>query len=251
MWQWTAGSFTEPEKHISSAHVHFFHLETKPSSGLDQWRCSLGARPLAMLAPWARSTLTALLARSQLELWSLAMLARWARSTTMHGARSLAMLQPGLDQWIAGRHRPSLADQQFCRSHHRVAPRCWLPRLPPRAPQMTPLGSMALQGWQVTPRRCVSPREPQMTLLDIVSLQDWQVAPRWCLSRIKFTSWCRKLGVSVRLFMQLEIDSVLPALRALFGLIWIFLTSSLWGVFILIFTLDFEILSTRRNDVWD
>ena len=147
--KWTAGSFTEPEKHISSAHVHFFHLETKPSSGLDQWRCSLGARPLAMLARWARSTLTALLARSQLELWSLAMLARWARSTTMHGARSLAMLQPGLDQWIAGRHRPSLADQQFCRSHHRVAPRCWLPRLPPRAPQMTPLGSMALQGWQM------------------------------------------------------------------------------------------------------
>ena len=122
-------SFTEPEKHISSAHVHFFHLETKPSSGLDQWRCSLGARPLAMLAPWARSTLTALLARSQLELWSLAMLARWARSTTMHGARSLAMLQPGLDQWIAGRHRPSLADQQFCRSHHRAKMRAPVPLL--------------------------------------------------------------------------------------------------------------------------
>ena len=36
------------------------------------------------------------------------------------------------------------------------------------------------------------------------------------------------------------------------GFIWIdviFLKSSLWGVFILIFTLDFEILSTRRNDV--
>ena len=38
-------------------------------------------------------------------------------------------------------------------------------------------------------------------------------------SRIKFASWCRKRGVSVRPFMQFEIDSVLPALRALFGLI--------------------------------
>ena len=33
-------------------------------------------------------------------------------------------------------------------------------------------------------------------------------------SRIKFTSWCRKLGVSVRLFMQFEIDSVLPAFHS-------------------------------------
>jgi hypothetical protein len=47
--------------------------------------------------------------------------------------------------------------------------------------------------------------------------------------------------------MQFEIDSVLPALRALIDLNFFEIVPL--GFFILIFTLDFEILSTRRNDV--
>ena len=65
------------------------------------------------------------------------------------------------------------------------------------------------------------------------------------------------LGVSVGLSMQLRLIRyclrfIQVALVWFRGFIWIdviFLKSSLWGVFILIFTLDFEILSTRRNDV--